>query len=143
MWFYTNNMNKQISWTILYASFLFLLWGILLSVDPASFSTNPLGYFDVFFTRSFTIVLFFISFLLSIIAYKIRNRIITFLLLLPQQILLLLASFSGILSSIRGQYIDGVVRPSLFIFADQLPVILLAFIYGCAIYDNVLRSKSD
>ena len=114
----------------------------MLAVDLSAFSTNPIGFFDYFFNRTQTTASFLIAAGCSLIAYKLRGRrLIRFILLLPQLFLLLLASMSGIMSSLHGQYVDGVIRPSLFIFADQLPIILLSLIYGLAIYDKVLKDN--
>lgn len=134
-------MGKLISWVILYATVLYLIWGIILLVDSSAFSTNPIGFFEYFFDKTTTSLAFLTAGLLATASFKVKDKFNNFLMLLPQQILLLLASMSGVVSTIRGQYIDGVIRPSAFIFADQLPIILLSLVYGAAIYEKFVRDK--
>ena len=134
--------KEGIQWIIAYVTILHLIWGTLLLIDFSTFSTNPIGFFEYFFNKTQTSIAFLSAGICAVIAYKLKERLIRFVLLIPQLLLLLLTSMSGILSSIRGQYVDGVDRPHLFIFADQLPVILLSIIYGLAIYDKVLRDNN-
>lgn len=131
----------KFSWTIFYVTTLHLIWGILLLLDNSPFSTNPIGFFEIFLSQTATAVLFLFAGILAILAYKIKISLNSFILLVPQQILLLLTSFSGIRSALKGHYIDGVIRPGIFIITDQLPIILLSFVYGLAIYEKLMIDK--
>lgn len=130
--------NRQTDWVIFYVTCLHLVWGTLLLIDGSPFSTNPIGFFNLFITQTTTAFFFLMAGVLALVAIKIKNILNSFLFLLPQQILLLLTSFSGIVSALRGHYIDGTVRPEIFIFADQLPIILLSLFYGLAIYEKLI-----
>jgi cell division protein FtsW (lipid II flippase) len=132
------NNKREIQWVILYVTALHAIWGAILLIESSAFSTNPIGFFEYFFNKNQTAIAFLLAALSACCSYY-KKRFTQFLMLLPQLILLLLASMSGIVSSIRGQYVDGVIRPSMFIFADQLPVILLSLVYGFAIYDKFLK----
>ncbi len=55
------------------------------------------------------------------------------LLFLPQQIFLLTAAIGSGSAVARGMYLDGTVRPSLFILSDQLPIMFLAAAYIVAV----------
>ena len=131
--------NTETQWIILYVTVLHIIWGTILLIDASAFSTNPIGFFESFFNKTQTASSFLMAAMSALVAYKLKDRLTRFLLLLPQLLLLLLTAMSGVVSSIRGQYVDGVVRPGMFIFADQLPIILLSLVYGLAIYDKVLK----
>lgn len=133
-------MNRT-SWAIIYTTTLYLIWGTILLIDSSAFSTNAIGFFETFFNQTITSLSFLFAGLLATASFKVKDKFTNFLMLLPQQILLLLASMSGVVSTIRGQYIDGVIRPSAFIFADQLPIILLSLVYGAAIYEKFVKDK--
>lgn len=53
--------------------------------------------------------------------------------LIPQQFFILASAAGGIGAAVVGHYADGVIRPWQFIIGDQLPVILIAFLYSTAI----------
>jgi len=132
-------MNKKscTQWVIYYACVIHIIWGILLLIDSTPFYTNPIGFFDLFLNQTQTAVIFLMSAIVALVSPKIKHILYRFICLLPQQILLLLTAFSGIVSSLTGQYIDGTVRSGLFIFADQLPIMLLGLFYGLAIYERI------
>ena len=89
-----------------------------------------------FFSVKFTALLFLLGGLSALTSIRCKNERLEFLLLMPQQLLLLLTSVSGISSAFNQQYIDGVGRPGLFIFADQLPIILLGIMYCFGMYER-------
>lgn len=137
-----NKANKErIQWTIAYVTILHMIWGTLLLINQPDFPVNRIRFFEYYFNEPLTAIVFLLAATSALVAYKLKERFIKFVLLLPQLLLLLLASTSGVLSSLRGQYIDGLEKPPLFIFADQLPIILLSIIYGLAIYDKVLKDN--
>jgi hypothetical protein len=48
---------------------------------------------------------------------------------IPQQLLLVSSAVGALESAWLGYYPDGTIKPGMFIFADQLPMILLAMKY--------------
>lgn len=123
-------------WAIWYASIIHLVWGALLLINKAPFMTNAIGFFSLFFDHVPAAILFITVAILALISYRAKHKGLEFILLMPQQIVLLFSTISGIFSAINGHYIDGVVRPGLFIFADQFPIILLGIMYTLNMFDR-------
>lgn len=69
----------------------------------------------------------------SIVALKLKNKWISLLLLLPQQILLLLSAGGAVQAISIGSFADGIARSRYFIGADQIYAILLAIIQTIAL----------
>jgi hypothetical protein len=55
--------------------------------------------------------------------------------MLPQQTLLIVSAIGGMVAAALGHYADGVMRPHLFIAADQLPGVVAAVCHSFAIID--------
>lgn len=134
------NKMKSSPLVVVYASLLHILWGGLLLLDAAAFNTNPIGFFGAFMSRISTALLFLGVGVFTLFYCKLKNNMYQFMMFIPQQILLLLTSFSGIFSAIKGSYVDGVIRSGVFILTDQLPIILLSLVYGFDIYNTFMRS---
>jgi hypothetical protein len=72
---------------------------------------------------------------ISLIKFQKEHRDLGLLLILPQQFLLLVSMGGAIEAVVKGVYADGTVRPSVFIFVDQFPAILIACFHTLAIFD--------
>ena len=126
---------------ILAACLLHYGWAILIFIDTYSERATPVAVLvSQFGGRWGTIISLVIIASLAISFLFIRTmRPISSgtygLLLFPQLYLLVLSSGTGIMCAFHGRYADGVLRPSLFILADQSPVIVLALLYGVAIIE--------
>ena len=125
-------------WIIWYAVALNLWRGLLLIYDEAAGNT----------TSTHTLILLlpnhvmagFVSILVALLAvlygflsywHEWRRT----WLLLPQFLVLILASVEAFEAISTSRFSDGVVRPWAFIAADQGPSIIMAFIYGLAVLE--------
>ena len=118
---------------ILYAIVVHVITGIVLILNPdAGASTGP----------SSVVQLFFDSSLLAGVAMLIAAALATGAHLYrpwrswaywPQQLLLVVAAIGALVAVVMGNYADGVVRPTLFIATDQLPVMLMPIFHAVAI----------
>ena len=73
-----------------------------------------------------------------------KNLRASLLLSLPQQFILMLSMMSAFEAINVSHYADGVERPQLFIFIDQLPAILAAILHTLALFyyfSNSLHNK--
>jgi hypothetical protein len=119
-------------WTILMVSTMYFIWGLLLLLGQDIADITPLAatlrleaYSALYIPPGSLMVS------TSILAYTrtIWRSKWDFLWLIPQQIFLLLSALSAISSSFNWHYPDGTFKPGVFIFADQLPMMLLAVVY--------------
>lgn len=123
---------------VIYASLIHLVWGFLLLFSDNLMWTTPLGSFAVITSNHFAVgVMILVSTTLAVLhIYKLRDCLYwkyNTSLLIPQQIILYISAFSALLASWQGHYVDGVMRPMLFIFSDQFPTVILAILYTVAI----------
>lgn len=126
---------------ILAACLLHYGWAVLLTFDNHSSEATPVailvsqfgGRWSAIITLS-TIASLAVGFL-NIRVFKPISSGLYGLLLFPQLYLLILSAGTGIMCAVHCRYADGVIRPSLFILADQSPVIVLTLLYGVAIIE--------
>jgi hypothetical protein len=126
---------------ILAACLLHYGWAVLLMINTHSSGATPVavlvsqfgGRWSTVATLT-TIASLAVGFL-NIRVFKPISSGLYGLLLFPQLYLLILSAGSGILCAVHGHYSDGVIRPSLFILADQSPIIVLTILYGTAIIE--------
>ena len=133
---------------IILAIIMHFLWGLCLILSPVAIHTTGIDIVLQAFPNHYIAGLIF-----SIIAgcsflSILRNKIdwIGVLLLIPQQILLIISAGGALNNIFLGHFADGVVRSRYFIFADQLPAILITIFYTLAIlqtYTNVFRNKTQ
>ena len=79
---------------------------------------------------------------LAILAFWMRRKVETLILLLPLLLLLWVSAGGSFRAIWLGQFADGVKRPHSFILADQMPVILMAIFYTWAM-GLILRYGED
>lgn len=72
---------------------------------------------------------------------KTKPVLFGILLLIPQQFVISLSALTAIAAIADGRFADGVVRPQLFIFLDQLPAIVIAVMYTIAIFEPIWRKR--
>ncbi len=110
--------------------------GILLSTPKANDGVGMAAMLTIIPNRYGLALFLVVCAGLAVFAQRRRDlfHLSVAFLLLPQQIMLF-ATFTGALCAVfSGMYADDVVRPSMFILADQLPRILLAPAYTWAIF---------
>ena len=130
-------------YVVLLVSLLHLAWAVLLAVSPQAGHPTPIqpvqavcgGRAGAIAALTASAVLALTAAVLhrrKVIVATIRERLLA-LALIPQQFLLLVSAGGGVTAAALGHYADGTVRPWEFILGDQLPVILVAFLYTTAI----------
>src|SRR5260370_34584692 len=63
--------------------------------------------------------------------------------LLPQQGLLTISAYAALLAAIDAHYGGGVIRPRMFILADQAPVIITMVLHTAAMVELHARRPAD
>jgi hypothetical protein len=115
-----------------YAVLIHLVTGTTLILNPdAGASTGPSSVVQLFGSTYIAGAAMLIAAGLAIVAHlhaPIRGWAFW-----PQQGLLMVAAIGAFVAVVMGNYADGVVRPTLFIATDQLPVMLLPFFHALAI----------
>lgn len=113
-------------WMIFYCCALQWFWGISLVFAGGS----KIAAWDLFGELPDRI-LGFVFIFVAILAFwgLLSKNCFSWLLMIPQQVILAVCAMSAIRLSIEGHYADWVYRPSLFILRDQVWAILLAFFH--------------
>lgn len=75
------------------------------------------------------------------LAVERKHPKLAYLLFAPQHLVILISGLIAFSLAYRQQYADGVQRPFLFIFTDQLPSIALVFFYTFALIQPYLPIK--
>ena len=119
---------------IYYAVFLHGIWALMLLASDDPFGSTPLNSL-LLGHRYVTATVLLVASGLAVIGVQRKGTTAGSLLLLPQQVLLMVSAVGGIVAAISGHYADGVVRPHLFIAADQLPGMVAAFCHTFAVID--------
>lgn len=119
---------------IVYTSTLHTVWAVLNILTAEPLSTTPMWGLMLLIPNRWEVSLaLVVGAVAAVIGGAFSLQIKGLVLMMPQQ-MLLLASVSGILKAVAaGAYADGVPRSSLFILADQLPLLLIAPAYIFAI----------
>jgi hypothetical protein len=118
---------------ILYAIVVHVITGIVLILNPdAGASTGPSSVVQLLFDSS---LLAGVAMLIAaaLAAGACLHRPWRSWAYWPQQLLLVVAAVGALVAVVMGNYADGVVRPTLFIATDQLPVMLLPIFHAVAI----------
>jgi len=124
------------------ASLLHLGWATLLMLDNRAGNATALRVlFALTHNNISEVVLILIAVAFSAILFlnvrirRICNVGIAAALLLPQQLVLLFSSGAAVYSICVQQYADGTSAAWSHIFADQLPVMILSFLYTVVILE--------
>ena len=123
-------------WIIWYAVLLHFAWAVLLVTGNTVLGTTPVHAFS-FIGNNVAIAIVLILVAGSATAGLVSGKqpYHQALAATPQQFLLLISAGGAVDAVIRGQYADGIERPWVFILADQLPSILVAFVHTLALLD--------
>jgi hypothetical protein len=124
----------RFSWMIYYAIFLHGIWALMILASSDPFGSTPVHVLEIH-PRIVTSLLLGGTAAMAVLGIRKRGTTAGWLLLLPQQILLMISAVGGIAAAVLGHYADGVARPNLFIAADQLPGIVAAVCHTFAIVD--------
>ena len=112
--------------TVLHAA-----WGMLVLFSADSLGATPIALLDLLVPgdRYALGSMFLLVATSAMVGLWSRPGKVRQLLFLPQQVFLLTAAIGSGTAAANGKYLDGTVRPSVFILADQLPIMLLALAY--------------
>lgn len=122
---------------ISYASLIHYLWAAILLISPDPLMATPLSGLNFGNeSRLITASILFVVATLAFIGTKMKHSLRSLLFLIPQQTVLFIMGFTGLLAAMSGHYADGTIKPSLFILSDQLPAIMLGFIYTMVLIDK-------
>ena len=129
-------MNKS-NLIIYYAIILQSITGVFLLTSEPPIRVASLGvFYDLFAIPQIGALLMLLGVFFAVVGLFINNaNKLRFLFFLWQYIFLLLTAGSSINYIYRGMYADGVIRPHDFIFLDQLPYLVIAFVYTIQIFD--------
>ncbi len=126
-----------------YACLLHFLWAILIGIDSRAGNSTPLSILFILFGHNRALIISLLLLVsamatafLSFRARQIFNIRVLTVLLLPQQVILWMSAGGGIYATLIQHYADGVPRSWVHILADQLPVILAAFLYTTALLET-------
>ena len=121
---------------ILFACMLHIIWGLLLCFDTQVGNVTPIAILFIFLEQSrFWVIITLWAVALMAAGFvnlrirKTANLKILSLLLVPQQLVLWLSASAGIYAAYLQHYADGTACDWGHIFADQLPISLLAILY--------------
>jgi hypothetical protein len=127
---------------IWYASALHLTWAIIVTANQTALNTTALHGIYIVFGRVAAPILFIAAALPIIALYFVKRRLLSVILMLPQQSLLCISAFIALRAIYLSQFPDGVVRSSWFIATDQAPSIIAAVFYSVAIIQAAWDHKS-
>lgn len=120
-----------------------LTWAAMLTVSHVPTGVTAIHAAEGIFPHYWMFVgaLWVVVALAGIAMWRGLEDRISFIFLIPQQYVLTYSAVAAGQAIWLGQYGDGVLRPSLFIAADQLPVILIAVFHSLAIIDPIARRE--
>lgn len=119
---------------ILYAVSLHILWGISIIFEPSASKITATAFLSEMFNSNLLIgTIYIIIGILASFSLFGRPKKWKLIMALFQQALLIQSSFSALKCMIYGQFPDGVVRPTLFILADQSSIILAMILHSVAL----------
>ena len=122
-------------WIIWYAIVLHLAWAVMLLINGDALGATSTHYFHDW--NRFAVSGFFFA-VAGLAAWATTRKTMsmrTLLALLPQQLILMISAYCAFMAVWHSSYGDGVIRPTLFILADQLPVILTMVVHTITIVE--------
>lgn len=122
------------AWMIYYATILLCAWALMLLISDDPFGSTPVSALR-FGHRFVTVPVLLAAAALAMRGVRKRGTVAGWLLMLPQQALLMISAVAGLVAIATGHYADLEPRPRLFIAADQMPGIVAAFCHSFAIID--------
>jgi hypothetical protein len=136
-------VRPRSSWIIWYAILLHTLWGVLLLLDQAPYGATATHIYAGV-PRFLMAALFFAASGLAV--YGVTRPHPTWqslASLLPQQGLLTVSAYAALMAVILSRYGDGVLRPRLFILADQAPAILTMILHTAAVVEMHAKRPAE
>lgn len=121
-------------WILWYAIAIHAIWGVCLLFSDDPTMTTPIHELSELIPHHqvLAVVLLLASTLAGWSAWGAPTRV-RLAAVLPQQVLLVLSTFGAIAAISHSAYADGVVRPQLFILADQSPAVVATVCHTLAL----------
>jgi len=129
-------------WIIWYAVLLHTLWACLLLASKRPYGATALHVYTPLPRLLMAGVLLIASALAAWAVTRRRPSWQTLAALLPQQAILTVSAYAAIAAVVTAHYGDGVIRPRLFILADQAPVILVFVLHTAAVIEMHARQTT-
>ena len=134
-------VNKWIIW---YAVFLHIAWGCALLQSESPLGVTAIHHIGIMLPGRWTSAVGLIMIgTLAGIGLLTNDRMLSLIVLLPQQFVLMLSALGAIVAIYHSTFADGVVRPRAFIFTDQMPAVLAAIFHTCALLEAHGRESLD
>ncbi len=125
---------------VLYAVALHTAWAACGWADVSAFNGTALhGIFNVFGSTTPLACLTAAGLAMASLIGVSRNPVHGFMLMMPQQCLLLLSAISAVVAIGDSQFADGIIRSRAFIASDQLPAVLGAALHTVAMVRYALN----
>lgn len=125
----------QTPWLLWYGVTLHVFWAIAVLYEPRVRLITPLAGFAAWPTWSISVFCVTVACMAGSPFLCQELRRYWLYCAMPQQIVLLISSFTSIMAVVRGQYGDGAVYPRLFIATDQAATILIAVFHTWLLMD--------
>lgn len=117
-----------------YAVILHLGWVVALLIDQRAMRATAVSGPAQLFPNRYGLALLLLVVAGSAVAGIFQPlRISKVILLIPQQVMLGMSSAAALHAMIAGHFADGVPRPSMFLFADQLPAVIALVVHSLSI----------
>jgi hypothetical protein len=128
------------AWMVYYAVLLHGIWALMLLASDDPFGSTPVN--SLFFGHRFvTAAVLLAASLMAVRGIRRKGTRAGWMLIVPQQVLLMVSAVGGVVAAFLGHYADGVARPGLFIAADQLPGVVAAVCHTFAMVDLHRRHR--
>lgn len=128
-------------WVVWVAIFQHLIWAICLFISPSAAGVTAISAISNWAGgASYAKYVILIVALLALVSLCLstdskKPKWYWTVMLIPQQLVLMVSAIGAVECISRGMFADGVPRPVPFMFADQIPSILIAIFHTCAIFD--------
>ena len=123
-------------WVIWYALIVHVLWAVALLFDKSARLATAVGGVNDYIPTVWLTPVFFAVSVLALASLRSSRHLYGYLLVLPQQALIVMSGAASLHAILQSQYGDGVIRPWEFIAADQIPPILLSFFHTFAVLSH-------
>jgi hypothetical protein len=128
---------------VCFVAIMHILWACLLIFHGGPIATTATSLFRCL-VPSYEVraLVYLVSGLLPVVLIWRPGSVLGLISVLPQQILLLLSGISAVVAISSGHFADGVVRPHIFIAADQGIFIVLAVLHVFESLDRFHERRS-
>ena len=136
---YLQERRWRRNWAVLCAITVHGIWGCLLLFSDAPLHTTPLAEFPVS-NRFIAAAIYLMASALAacpVVWPRLDTHFAGLLLTIPQQYMLMLSAFTGVMCGLQGRYPDGYVPAggAIFIWADQSWAVVGMFAHTFALID--------